>query len=97
LSTNDAAIAAHELTHSYLFLHAFPDLAPLVEEGLCELAEYLWLKRQGTPEAAYRMKVMEGNDDPVYGRGFQAARRGMEQIGVTGMFGYVFRHQRFLL
>lgn len=80
-----AAIAAHELAHSYLFLHAFPDLVPLVDEGLCELAAYLWLKQQGTVEAAYRMKTMEENDDPIYGRGFQAARRGMEQIGVTGL------------
>ncbi|MFZ1472273.1 MAG: protein DA1 [Anaerolineae bacterium] len=91
-----AAIAAHELTHSYLFLHAFPDLEPVVEEGLCELTAYLWLKQQGTVEAAYRMKTMEENTDPVYGRGFQAARRGMEQIGAVAMFSYVFRHRRFL-
>ncbi len=83
-----AAIAAHELTHSYLFLHAFPELEPAVEEGLCELGAYLWLKQQGTVEAAYRLKLLADNTDPIYGRGFQAARRGMEQMGVSNIFKY---------
>jgi len=90
-----AAIAAHELTHSYLFLHAFPELVPAVEEGLCELGAYLWLKQQGTVEAAYRIKLMMESDDPIYGRGFQAARRGLEQVGIARILDYAFQRRRF--
>jgi hypothetical protein len=51
-----AAIAAHELCHTYLFMNEFPELEPLVEEGLCELAEYLWLKQQKTPEDGWQRR-----------------------------------------
>lgn len=90
-----AAIAAHELCHSYLFVNAFPDLEPVVEEGLCELAEYLWLRQQGTPEAAYRLRLMEKNDDPIYGRGFQAARRAYERHGLAALLAAVRRSGRW--
>jgi hypothetical protein len=89
-----AAIAAHELCHSYLFVNTFPDLEPVVEEGLCELAEYLWLQQQGTPEAAYRLKLMENNDDPIYGLGFRAARKAYQQRGLAPVLESVRRKQR---
>ncbi len=89
-----AAIAAHELGHSYLFVNAFPDLEPVVEEGLCELAEYLWLQRQHTPEAAYRLKLLMGNDDPIYGRGFRAALRAYEQKGLSAVLKSVRQNGR---
>ena len=90
-----AAIAAHELMHTYLFMNAFPDLEPVIEEGLCELAEYLWLKQQGTPEAAYRLGLMDKNDNPVYGRGFQLARRSLEKIPLLTLLNHVQQRGRF--
>lgn len=90
-----AAIAAHELCHSYLFVNGFPNLEPVVEEGLCELAEYLWLKQQATPEAVYRLKLMEGNDDPIYGLGFRAARRAYDQRGLAAVLAAVRRTKRW--
>lgn len=89
-----AAIAAHELCHSYLFMNAFPDLEPIVEEGLCELAEFLWLTQQKTPEATFRLKLMEGNDDPVYGRGFRSALRAYERHGLAAVLAAVRRGNR---
>ncbi len=84
-----AAIAAHELCHTYLFMNQFPELEPLIEEGLCELAEYFWLKQQNTPEAAFRLKLMDGNDDPIYGRGFRAARDAYDRRGLSAVLSRV--------
>ena len=89
------AVAAHELMHIYLFMNAFPDLEPVVEEGLCELAEYLWLKQQNTPEAAYRLGLMDKNENPVYGQGFQLARRSLEKMHLLPMLDYVRKWSRF--
>ena len=90
-----ATVAAHELGHAWLFLNEFPELPPLVEEGLCELCEYLWLAGQGTPEAKYRLQVMDSNKDPVYGAGFQAALRALEGSTLPGLLEYVRAHRRF--
>lgn len=90
-----AAIAAHELMHTYLFMNAFPDLEPVVEEGLCELAEYLWLKQQGTPEAAYRLGLMNNNDNPVYGKGLQLARRSLDKTPLLTLLDTVQKRGRF--
>ena len=90
-----AAVAAHELMHTYLFMHAFPPLEPLIEEGLCELAEFLWLQAQNTPESAYRLKLMQDNDDPVYGAGFRAARRALDKTTLAGLLTHVRTQRRF--
>ena len=44
-----ATAAADELGHAWLILNAYPELAPLVEEGICELFASLWLEKQRTP------------------------------------------------
>lgn len=90
-----AAIAAHELCHTYLFMNEFPDLDPMVEEGLCELAAYLWLNRQNTPESAFRLKLMSENEDPIYGRGFRAARSAYDRHGLAAVLRHVKRTSRF--
>jgi hypothetical protein len=69
-----AAILAHELCHVFMMEKNFPQLESCVEEGICELAEYLWLSQQRTPFSKYRMWVTENNPDPIYGDGFRAAR-----------------------
>lgn len=89
-----AAIAAHELCHTYLFVNEFPYLEPLVEEGLCELTSHLWLVQQKTPEATFRLKLLENNDDPIYGDGYQAARRCLDRMSLDGLLRYVRHHAR---
>jgi len=90
-----AAVAAHELMHTYLFMNNFPDLLPLVEEGLCELAKYLWLRQRKSPEAAYHLKLMESNTTPIYGEGFQLARRALTGRSLLELLNHVRRTGRF--
>ncbi|MFZ1465708.1 MAG: protein DA1 [Anaerolineae bacterium] len=90
-----AAVAAHELMHTYLFMNSFPDLPPLVEEGLCELAAYLWLRQRKSPEATYHLKLMESNTAPVYGEGFQLARRAWTGRSLLETLNHVRRTGRF--
>ena len=57
-----------------MFLHAFPDLPDIMDEGLCQLVEYLWLEGRKTPETAVRLKQMVQSKDPIYGEGLRQAR-----------------------
>lgn len=84
-----AATVAHELGHAWVALNVLSGLPQTVEEGLCELAEHLWLRRQGTPEAARRIQLMEQNEDPVYGAGFRAAQRALNGRTPQELFGFV--------
>ncbi len=90
-----AAVAAHELCHAWLFLNAFPKLPQEVEEGLCELSAYLWLWQQQTPVAAFHRHLIEQNPDPIYGRGFQAARHSLSSLPFSLLLAFVRDHQRF--
>ncbi|MCK4548326.1 MAG: protein DA1 [Candidatus Eisenbacteria sp.] len=90
-----AAVAAHELMHAWLFLENYPELPLHVEEGLAELSSYLWLQQLGTPEAAYRMRAMESNDDPVYGYGLRLALKSCRQVPLDKLLGYIKRQRRF--
>lgn len=76
------AVVAHELGHAWLFMNAFPRLAPRVEEGICELAAYLWLEHQTGVEAAFRRGLMMGNEDPVYGEGFKEAYSALKKCSL---------------
>lgn len=87
------AIAAHELMHAWLFLNGYDHLPPVVEEGLCELASYLWLRDRNSPEAAYHLRLLQHKDDPVYGAGFHAARDALEGHLVTDVLAYVRTHR----
>ena len=89
-------IAAHELMHTYLFMNAYPPMEPRVEEGLCELAEYLWLQRQRTPEAAYRLELMDDNKDPIYGEGFRLARQALQRTTLLKLLAHVKVNGRLL-
>jgi len=89
------SVAAHELGHAWLFLEGFPELPLRVEEGICELISYLWLQQMGTLGAEHRMRVMEHNDDPVYGHGFRAALKSYRQYPLDSILAYVREHRRF--
>jgi len=69
-------------------------LQPSVEEGLCELTKHLWLTQQKTPEAAFRLKLLDNNDDPIYGDGYRAARRGLDRMPLDGLLQHVRRYGR---
>lgn len=90
-----SSVVAHELGHAWLFLNAFPELPPLVEEGICELCASLWLTQQDTSEARYRLALMDGNKDPIYGEGFRAARSALEGRTLSELLEYVRQNRRF--
>jgi len=89
------AVAAHELGHAWLFLEEFPELPSRVEEGICELLAYLWLQQMGTLDAEYRMRVMQHNEDPVYGDGFRAAHESYRRYPLESLLAHVREHKRF--
>lgn len=68
------AVAAHEFGHAWMHLNGFPTLPPVVEEGLCELMAYQWLKSHHNPESHVYSARMLSNDHPIYGEGFRQAR-----------------------
>ncbi|KAJ0400041.1 hypothetical protein ATCC90586_006691 [Pythium insidiosum] len=85
-----AQVLAHEATHAYIKLNdGFPDhLAPMVEEGVCQLISYLWLQyKQVLSETeeveasagfarklrAFYVQQIETDPSPVYGDGFRRA------------------------
>lgn len=84
-----AAILAHELCHVFFVEKKFPELEPAVEEGLCELSEYLWLSDRDTPMAKFRQWSTENNPDPIYGDGFRAARKAMGKADIVTLLKYV--------
>jgi hypothetical protein len=90
-----ASILAHELAHAWLFLNAFPKLPRKVEEGLCELASYLWLQHQEGEEVTFRLHVMEKNRDRTYGTGFRTARRVLRKHSAPWLLAFVKRYGRF--
>lgn len=87
-------IAAHELMHAYLLLNAYPELAPQVEEGLCRLAEHIWLTRQNTEAARIRLENFEVDKDPIYGEGYRLARVAYEKHGLAKVLAYVRKNSK---
>ena len=83
------AIAAHELMHAWLFLNGYDHLPSVVEEGLCELASYLWLVDQSSPQARHHLKLLEGRDDPIYGEGLSKARSALHGHTLADLLKYV--------
>ena len=76
------SICAHELTHAWLFLNNFRLLPQKVEEGLCTLSEYLWLKHINNEESKYRIQCLLDNPDQVYGDGFRLALESYNKFGL---------------
>jgi hypothetical protein len=90
-----ASVLAHELGHAWLFMRRFPKLPIKVEEGICVLFEAFWLQDLDTPEAAYRLRMLEENDDPVYGQGYLQAKRALSQRSFSRLLDYVKNSGRF--
>lgn len=92
-----AMVAAHELGHAWLFLQECGELPGEVEEGVCTLCEYFWLKNLDDPTAAYRLKGLEEERDPVYGKGFQSARQSLQRLSFPELLAFVQKHRRWPL
>ncbi|MEO5334756.1 MAG: protein DA1 [Magnetococcus sp. YQC-5] len=90
-------VLIHELTHVWLALKGYYDLPMQVEEGLCGLSEYLWLRHLLTPEAAYRLKQLQESKHPIYGVGFRRAKSAWSQHGLQPLLKFVRRKKRFPL
>ena len=82
-------IAIHELTHAWLFYNHYHDLPLQVEEGMCVLMEYIWLKNQASKEAEYRRTLIEQSNDPIYGEGFQKARSSLKLMPLQVLLRYL--------
>jgi len=92
-----ASIMAHELCHVFIIEKKFPELEPFVEEGLCELSEYLWLAERDAPMAKYRQWTTENNPDPIYGDGFRTAKKAMGKLSFVALLKYVKNNGDFPL
>lgn len=90
-----ATVLAHELGHAWLFMSRFPKLPKKVEEGICVLFEAFWLQNLDTPEAAYRLRMLEENEDPIYGKGYRQAKRALSNRSFSRLLDYVKKDQRF--
>ncbi|KAA3619662.1 MAG: protein DA1 [Calditrichaeota bacterium] len=89
------SILAHEFGHAWLFLNNYPHLDLQVEEGLCELFEYLWLRSQNSEISRFRIKKMKEGQDRIYGAGFRKALAGYKKYGLTKLLNEVKRQKRF--
>jgi hypothetical protein len=76
-------VVAHELGHAWLAQFASRPTDPAVEEGVCELIAYAWLKRSGTPYAEELREEIRKNPDPVYGNGFRTVQAAVRQHGLA--------------
>ncbi len=90
-----AATLAHEYGHAWMWLTGYPTLPKHVEEGLCELFSWVWLKSQHTPEAAYRLKQMQENPDSDYGGGFRIANVQFKKHRLLDLLEHIKTHQEF--
>lgn len=71
-------ILAHELMHAHIKSFRFPtNTSHVVEEGLCQLMSFLWLKAQKDSDPArlreFCLHSLENNEDEAYGEGFRQA------------------------
>lgn len=88
-------VAVHELCHAWLFFSHFTNLPTKVEEGLCTLAEYLYLRTLDTHMARFRIKGINENKDPIYGDGYRAARKALSKRSLSDLLRYVHKNRRF--
>jgi len=80
------AVAAHEYTHAWQSENCPPDQTELLTEGLARWVEYQVYKKIGDFHAA---KMIETDNDPVYGKGFKKIREIVRKKGYYGLLQYV--------
>jgi Protein DA1 len=75
-------VVAHELGHAWLAQFGARPGDIAVEEGVCELISYAWLKRANTPYAHGLREQIRLNPDPVYGAGFRLVHAATHRHGL---------------
>jgi hypothetical protein len=88
-------VAIHELTHAWFFYNDYRDLPLKVEEGMCVLMEYIWLKNLGTKDAEFRQMAIESSDDPIYGEGFRQARESLKLMPLKILLQFIKDKNKF--
>ena len=88
-------VCVHELCHAWLFFNGFYGLPQKTEEGLCTLSEFLWLKQFDSDEAKVRRRMINENQDPIYGNGFREAAKALEKRDLAQVLTYVRKNGRF--
>lgn len=78
-------VLAHELGHAWLAQLGARPLSGAVEEGVCELLSYAWLKRSGVPFAEAVRDRIRANPDPVYGNGFRDVHKAVRRHGIAAL------------
>ncbi len=76
---------AHEVGHVWLAQSAAGPRRPPVEEGLCELVAYAWLKRSPYTYAEQLRDLIRTNPDPVYGGGFREVHAALTRHGIASL------------
>lgn len=86
--------AAHELMHIWFYSHNITDITPMLAEGSCNMASYLVLRRQKTPDAEFLIKNMFNSKDKIYGTGFRRVQKLADRRGISGWLEYARTHRR---
>ncbi|WP_330927182.1 protein DA1 [Candidatus Sororendozoicomonas aggregata] len=88
-------VAIHELTHAWFFYNNYQDLPIKVEEGMCMLMEYIWLRSQKTQDARYRRTILMKSSDPIYGEGFREARAALKLMPLNILLAFLKEKKKF--
>ena len=83
------AIVAHELMHAWTYDNAKHEPEAMIGEGSCNYVAYLYLLTSSDSDAYYIIKKMEGNPDPVYGKGFLQMRNKFGSGSISGILSYI--------
>lgn len=83
---------AHEVGHAWLAQAGARPRRPEVEEGVCELVAYAWLKRSNLPFAEAVRQTVRQNPDPTYGAGFREVHAAVRQHGLTAVLAGLTTH-----
>jgi len=93
--THFRSIMIHELCHAWFFYNQYEGIPLYVEEGMCVLMEYLWLKSKKTKTAMFFLRNIQLCDDPIYGRGFQEALKSMKRLRMKYLLQFIKEKRKF--
>ncbi|MCK5893616.1 MAG: protein DA1 [Endozoicomonadaceae bacterium] len=88
-------VMIHELCHAWFFYNHYEGLPLEVEEGMCVLMEYLWLRTQKTEQSAYFIHRIKAATDPIYGEGFRQARQALKRLSMRLLLQYLKENRCF--
>jgi hypothetical protein len=81
-----ASCVAHECMHAWLAQNGYrTGIDPQVEEGLCQVVSYRWLRDQADPRARLVRENIELDPDPVYGDGFRLVKESVRRYGIASV------------